>query len=487
MTRRLLLSLAALTAVLTAVAVGRTLVTRSRQVPATPADLVPLDLAAASERLAGAIRIKTVSAGDPTQRSAEAFAALHAHLARSFPKTHATLRREAVGADAVLYTWPGSEPALSPVVLMGHLDVVPVEPGTEAAWTHEPFDGKVVDGFVWGRGALDDKATVLGVLEAVEALAGQGFRPRRTVLLAFGADEEVGGLAGAAEIASLLRRRGVAPELVLDEGGSIVHETVPGVGPPVALVGIAEKGFATVELRARSEGGHSMAPPPHTAVGVLARAVARLEEHPFPARLRGATAALFDHVGPEMPFGMRLLFANRWLFGPLIERNLTRNPSTNAAVRTTTAATVFEGGTKDNVLPSRARAVVNFRILPGDSVAAVRKHVQDVIDDPDIAIAVLEPATEPSPVSPTDSAAWRLLARTTRQAFPDVVVAPYLVTGGTDARHFSPLTPNVYRFTPTRLDLEDLKRVHGTNERLSVANYGEMVQFYAQLVRNAAR
>jgi carboxypeptidase PM20D1 len=188
-----------------------------------------------------------------------------------------------------------------------------------------------------------------------------------------------------------------------------------------------------------------------------------------------------------MPFGMRLLFANRWLFGPLIERNLTRNPSTNAAVRTTTAATVFEGGTKDNVLPSRARAVVNFRILPGDSVAAVRKHVQDVIDDPDIAIAVLAPATEPSPVSPTDSAAWRLLARTTRQAFPDVVVAPYLVTGGTDARHFSPLTPNVYRFTPTRLDLEDLKRVHGTNERLSVANYGEMVQFYAQLVRNAAR
>jgi carboxypeptidase PM20D1 len=487
MTRRLLVALAVAVALVMAVALGRTLVTRSRQVPSVPSDPVPLDIAAAAERLAGAIRIRTVSTDDPAQRSADAFAALHAHLARSFPKAHAVLGRESVGVDAVLYTWPGSEPALAPLVLMGHLDVVPVEPGTETAWTHEPFAGMVVDGFVWGRGALDDKATVLGVLEAVEALVTQGFRPRRTVLLAFGADEEKGGRTGAAEIARLLRARRVTPELVLDEGGSIVHDTVPGVDPPVALIGIAEKGFATVELRARGEGGHSMAPPPHTAVGVLARAVARLEARPFPAELRGATAALFDYVGPEMPFGKRLLFANRWLFGRLIARTLARNPSTNAAVRTTTAATVFEGGTKDNVLPSRARAVVNFRILPGHSVAAVRQHLQDVVDDPAIAVAVLDPATEPSPVSPTTSDAWRLLERTTRQVFPDVVVAPYLVTGGTDARHFSPLTPNVYRFTPTRLNLEDLKRVHGTNERLSVANYGEVVQFHAQLLRNAAR
>ena len=459
---------------------------RSRQPPPAPADPVTLDVAAASERLAGALRFPTVSTEDPAQRPAEAFSALHAYLAAAFPAAHAVLQREVVGKDALLYTWPGREQALPPIVVMGHLDVVPVEPGTEGAWEQPPFAGVIAGGYVWGRGSLDDKAAVAGILEAVEGVVRAGLRPRRTVYLAFGADEERGGEEGAAKVAAVLRGRGVRPLLVLDEGGAIVHDTVPGVKAPVALVGIAEKGFATLELVARSEGGHSMAPPPHTAVGLLARAVARLEERPMPADLRGATAALFDHVGPEMSLGMRILFANRWLFAPLIERRLSANPSTNAAVRTTTAATIFEGGTKDNVLPSRARARVNFRILPGDSVAAVRAHVERVIADPAIAITVLEPAAEPSPVSPVDSEGWRLVEHTVRQAFPDVVVAPYLLTGGTDARHFAALTPGVYRFAPTRLNLDDLRRVHGTNERLSVANYAELVRFYAQLLRNAA-
>jgi carboxypeptidase PM20D1 len=478
---------AAVVGAIAALVVVRAAASNSRQAPALPGEAVELDAAAAAERLAGAIRIRTVSTEDPAQRPDAEFAALHAYLSRSFPAAHAALAREPVGRDALLYTWAGSEAALAPVVLMGHMDVVPVDAAAETAWERPPFAGHVGDGFVWGRGSLDDKVTVLGILEAAEALARAGFRPRRTVLLAFGADEEVGGGEGAAQIARLLRERRMAPELVLDEGGAIMHDTVPGVRAPVALIGIAEKGFASVELEARGEGGHSMAPPAHTSVGILARAIARLEEHPFPAELRGATAALFDSVGPEMPFRMRLLFANRWLFGPLIERSLARNPSTNAAIRTTTAATVFEGGTKDNVLPTRARAVVNFRILPGDSVAAVRAHVQDVVDDPAVTVTVRAPATEPSPVSPTDSAAWVLLQRTTRQAFPDVVVAPYLVTGGTDARHFSGLTLNVYRFTPTRLSLRDLTRVHGTDERVSIANYAELVRFYAQLLRNAAR
>lgn len=468
------------------VAVARTLAARGRHEEVPPAEAPAPDVTAAALRLAGALRLRTVSTEDPAQRPDAEFAALHAYLQSAFPGAHTALRREPIGRDALLYTWPGADPALAPVVLMGHMDVVPVEPGTEAAWARPPFAGEVAEGFVWGRGTLDDKVTVLGVLEAVEALLARRFQPRRTVLLAFGADEELGGKQGAEETARLLRRRGVRPEMVLDEGGAIMHDTVPGVRPPVALVGIAEKGFASVELVARSAGGHSMAPPPHTAVGVLARAVARLEANPFPAELRGASAALFDSVAPEMPFGMRLLFANRWLFGPLIERRLSANPSTNAAVRTTTAATVFEGGTKDNVLPSQARAVVNFRILPGDSVEAVRRHVVAAVDDDSVQVKVLEPAAEPSPVSPTDSEAWRRLRRSIRQVFPDVVVAPYLVTGGTDARHFSGLTPNVYRFTPTRLSLADLTRVHGTNERVSVENYGELTRFYAQLLLNTA-
>jgi carboxypeptidase PM20D1 len=478
-------ALAVALGLVTALVLVRTAVSRPRREPLPPAEALTFDAAAATERLAGAVRIPTVSAENAADRPAAAFAALEAHLARSFPLTHATLKRETVGDGALLYTWTGAEP-LPPIVLMGHLDVVPVEAGTEAAWTHQPFGGEIADGFVWGRGTLDDKVTVLGILEAVEALAREGHRPRRTVLLAFGADEEVGGQGGAARIAALLRERGTTPALVVDEGGAIMHDAVPGVRAPVALVGIAEKGFASVELLATSPGGHSMAPPPHTAVGILARAVARLEDHPFPATLGGATTALFDAVSPEMPFGMRLLFANRWLFAPVIEWQLSRNPSTNATIRTTTAVTIMDGGTRENVLPRRARAVVNYRILPGDSVAAVRRHVQDVVDDPAVAVTVLPSAGEPSPVSPTDSAAWEALDRAIRRVFPDVVVAPYLVTGGTDARYFCALTPNVYRFTPTRLALSDLTRIHGTDERVSVANYGELVRFYAQLLRHSS-
>ena len=474
-------------AVLGAVLLVRAATVRSRQPQAGPAEPLSIDVAAAAERLAGAVRIPTVAAENAADGPATGFAALHAHLERSFPLAHAALKRENVGSGALLYTWPGTDSALAPVVLMGHMDVVPVEAGTEAAWAQPPFGGRVAGGFVWGRGTLDDKVTVLGVLEAVEALTLEGYRPHRTVLLAFGADEEVGGHQGAAVIAGLLRERGVAPALVLDEGGAIMHDTVPGVRAPVALVGIAEKGFASVELLATSPGGHSMAPPRHTAVGILARAIARLEERPFTADLRGATAALFDAVGPEMPFGMRTLFANRWLFEPLIEWQLSRNPSTNAAIRTTTAVTMVEGGTRENVLPRRARAVVNFRILPGDTVAAVTRHVEQIVDDPAVKVTLRQPSAEPSPVSPAEGAAWDTLARAIRQVFPDVVVAPYLVTGGTDARYFSALTPHVYRFTPTRLALSDLTRVHGTDERLSIDNYAELIRFYCQLLRNSTR
>ncbi|HEX2189257.1 MAG TPA: peptidase dimerization domain-containing protein, partial [Longimicrobiaceae bacterium] len=242
----------------------------------------------------------------------------------------------------------------------------------------------------------------------------------------------------------------------------------------------------SVELAARGEGGHSSMPPRQTAVGVLARAVARLEANPLPGGIRGATGLLFDHAGPEMPLGMRLVFANRWLFGPLLERRLAASPSTDAALRTTTAATVFHAGTKDNVLPARARAVVNFRVLPGDSVAGVLAHVRRVVDDPRVEARALGFASEPSPVSGTETEGFRTIQRTIRQTFPDAIVAPYLVVGATDARWFHGLSPDVYRFLPVRMNAEDLERMHGTDERVAVAGYGAAVRFYAQLLRNGA-
>lgn len=484
MKRLLLVALAALV-VLAAVL----LVRAARFTPRTadpPAAVPFVPVAGAADRLAGAIRIPTVSHGDSTLRDSAAFRQMHAYLAASFPRAHATLVREVVGRDALLYTWRGTDSALAPIVLMGHMDVVPVEPGTDTLWTHPPFSGAIAEGFIWGRGALDDKGTVLGLLEATEALLAQSFVPKRTIYLAFGADEELGGEQGARRVAELLRSRGVKPAMVLDEGGTVVTGAVPGVAKPIAVVGIAEKGYVSVELVVRAAGGHSSMPPRQTAAGILAAALARLEASPFPGGIRGATADFFEVVGREMPLERRVLLANRWLFDPVLERVLARSPGMNAALRTTTAITMLEGSPKDNVLPSTARAVVNFRILPGESVESVVRHVRRVVDDERVQARVHGTTAEPSPVSPTGDSTWARLAQTIRQAYPDAIVAPYLVLGATDARHFRDLTPNVYRFAAGRMDVSDLPRAHGTNERVGVAPYLEAIGFLALLIRNVA-
>lgn len=453
------------------------------EVPAAAAFTAP---AGAAERLAEAIRIPTISHEDSARFDAAAFAAFHQLLQTRFPRVHARLRRETVGGHSLLYTWPGTDPSLPPLLLMGHMDVVPVEPGTEARWDRPPFAGVVEGGYVWGRGAMDDKASVMGTLEAVEMLLAQGFVPRRTVLLAYGHDEEVGG-RGAQAIAALLRGRGVRPWMVVDEGGVIGQGLMPGVDRPTALIGIAEKGFVSVELTARAEGGHSSMPPPHGSIGRLSAAIRRLEDSPMPARLDGAALQLFNRVGPEMPFAQRAVFANLWLTRPLVIRTLQGAPGSNAIIRTTTAPTIFQAGTKENVLPSQARAVVNFRILPGDNVAAVVAHVRRVVDDTAVHVRAMEGfSSEPSPVSRTDDEPYRLLERSIRQAAPDAVVAPYLVVGGTDARHYHALSQHVYRFLPIRMTSQDLERMHGTDERISVRDYEAGIRFYRQLLLNGA-
>jgi carboxypeptidase PM20D1 len=483
--KKLALALLAALVLLLAVVLVRTARFGEAQadVPAAAAFAAP---AGAAERLAEAIRIPTISHEDSARFDAAAFAAFHQLVQARFPRTHAALRRETVAGHSVLYTWPGSDPRLPPLLLMGHMDVVPVEPGTEARWARPPFSGSVEGGYVWGRGSMDDKASVLGTLEAVEMLLAQGFAPRRTVLLAYGHDEEVGG-RGARAIAALLRGRGVRPWMVVDEGGVIGHGLMPGVDRPTALIGIAEKGFVSVELTARAEGGHSSMPPRHGSIGRLSAAIQRLEDSPMPARLDGAALQLFDRVGPEMGFAQRAVFANLWLTRPLVIRTLQGAPGSNAMIRTTTAPTIFQAGTKENVLPSRARAVVNFRILPGDDVAGVVAHVRRVVNDTAVQVRAMEGfSSEPSPVSRTDAEPYRLLERSIRQAAPDAVVAPYLVVGGTDARHYHALSQHVYRFLPIRMTSQDLERMHGTDERISVRDYEAGIRFYRQLLINAA-
>ena len=440
-----------------------------------------------AERLAESLRIPTISNERPDAFDAASFQAFHTYLERAFPKVHSELERETVARHSLLYTWRGTDPSLRPILLIAHMDVVPVESSTERDWDQAPFGGRIADGFIWGRGAIDNKSAVIGILEAVEMLLDEEMRPTRTVYLAYGHDEEVGGMSGARTIAELLRRRGVKLEMILDEGGIIGDGILPGIPAPVAMVGVAEKGFLTVELSTRTTGGHSSLPPPQSAVGILSTAIARLEQNPLPARLNGLARQLFQTIAPEFPLTQRALFANLWLTKPLIVRRLQSNPATNAMVRTTTAATIFQAGTKDNVLPSSARAVINFRILPGDTISSVMDHVRQIIDDDRVNVV---PAgrfsAEPSVVSSTESKSFRVLERTIRMETPEVIVAPYLVVVVTDARHYADLSDDVYRFLPVHLSSNDLERMHGINERIAITTYERTIRTYRRLLLNAA-
>lgn len=456
----------------------------SRQIAASPAAPVEIDVDAAVERFAQALRIPTISPQGPDELAP--FFELHEHLERSFPEVHRQLGRTRVAEASLLYEWSGTDPDLEPLLLLGHLDVVPAEPESVDRWAHPPFGGRVADGFVWGRGALDMKQSVLAQLEAVEWLLSQGFRPARTVLFAFGHDEEIGGRRGAQRIAERIADRGGRVALALDEGAAIVHDLVPGVKPPVALVGIAEKGYASVKIVAHEAGGHSSMPPPHTAAGIVATAVHRLERSPLPPRITRPVALQFEYLGPEMPWGARLAVANRWLLGGVLLDRLTARPRTGALVRTTAAVTMLEGSVAANVLPTEAAAVANFRILPGESVDSVLRHVRSVVPDRRTSIELLDEGHDPSVVSPVDGPAFEAVARSIREVFPDAVVAPSLVVGMTDSRHYGALTDEIYRFLPMRLGPEDLERIHGVDERIAVDDYVACVRFYVRVIQNVA-
>jgi carboxypeptidase PM20D1 len=484
-TRRFLMLLGAVIIGLTSLVVARTSWNQASQEPVALTAQVAVAEGAA-ERLAGAIRIKTLSTEEPGRVAGPAFAEMHRYLEAAFPRVHRTLTREVINEHSLLYTWPGLDATLSAILVSGHLDVTPVEPDWQAHWRHDPFGGVISGGFVWGRGAIDNKAGVLGVLEAVESLITEGITPRRTVFLAFGHDEEVGGSDGARAIAGRLAARAIALDTVVDEGGVIGDGVLPGITKPVALIGVAEKGFVTIELSVRTAGGHSSLPPRETAIGILSAALARLQQQPMPARLEGAARQMFDRVAPGMPLLQRAVFANLWLSRPLVVRKLSESPATNAMVRTTAAPTIFQAGTKDNALPTDARALVNFRILPGDSIKNVVEHVKKAVDDDRVHIRTAGRfSAEPSGLSRAESQGFRALETAIRRVNADVVVAPFLVVVVTDARYYADFSQTVLRFLPLRLASADLARIHGIDERIGLAEYADAIRIYRQFLLEA--
>jgi carboxypeptidase PM20D1 len=482
--KKIAVGLGAGVALVLAIMVIRAVGVSSYQVDVDPIATIDFDQAGATERLAAALRIPTISSRQLELFDKAPFEQYLNGLEAQFPAVYGALTAERIAGHSLLLHWPGRDPAAAPILFMAHLDMVPVEPGTEADWTYAPFAGTVADGFFWGRGALDIKSGVLALHEAVQILLQQGYQPQRSIWLAFGHDEEIGGGSGNQSVAAVLEQRGQHFAAVIDEGGFVLDGLIPEISPrPTALIDIAEKAYCTIQLTIRGEGGHSSMPPPHTTVGRISSAIQRLEANPFPTELCDPVRLQLQHLAPEMPFLPRLVLSNLWLTAPLVKAQLAANERANALVRTTTAATMISGGVQENVVPQQAGATVNFRLLPGTTPEQVLKHVRRVIDDPAIELT-LGMTTYPPASSSVDSPYYRAIARSVREIYPDCVVLPTLLFGATDSRHYAKLADQVYRFHGLRLPLDDVAGFHGTNERVGVQSYLECIRIMVRMMQN---
>ncbi len=471
----------ALIVIIAAIVGIKTLTFSSRQLPVSSQVSYPIDKQLAAQRLAKAIQFKTVSYQDVSKIDYEEFTRLQDYMEKTYPLVHSTLEKKVINNYGLLYIWHGQDPQKKPYLLLAHQDVVPA---TDEGWTYPPFSGTIADGYVWGRGTFDDKSPMIAQMEAVEYLIRDGFKPSRSVYFAYGQDEEPQGPNGAVKIAEYLKAQGLEFEYINDEGDVIISNAVPGISSPVALIGIAENGVLYLELSTESEGGHAGTAPKQTTVAILAAAIDKLGQNPFPCH---GTVKTFDFLGPEMSMPYKMIFANTWLFGPFIEAQLSKAASTDASQRTVIAPTMFQGSSQPTVLPPRSTAVVRFGIIPGETIDYVIQRVNTVINDPRVTVKLYSGYDNrgPSPMSDTETSAYKTFSKTIREVFPDVLTTPHVALVRTDSYRYNDLSSSIFRFAPYRLTIADLNRSHGFDERVSVDNYGEMISFFIQLIKNS--
>jgi len=430
-----------------------------------------------ANRLAQMIRCKTVSSKFDDLVDKSEFDRFLDLLSELYPKVHKICDVERVGPSGVLFTLRGRS-SDNPTVLMAHYDVVPAD---EGAWFFPPFEGVIANGLLWGRGTLDTKCTLCGIMEAAERLIVEGFVPKNDLFFAFSGDEEISG-GSASAIITLLKKRGISPAMVLDEGGAVVEGVFPGVSQECALIGTAEKGVLDVELIIETSGGHASYPPPHTPVGLLSKAVTRIEKRPFRTRLTPPVAAMFTTLGRYSTFIYRLVFANLWCFRPLVSLMCGASGELNAMMRTTCAFTMMQGSNAPNVLPPLAKMVANLRIIGGESPDTAVEYLRSVVANDSIVFNKIN-STDPSKDSLPEGDGWDAIRGAVEQTWPGAIVSPYLMYAASDSRHYCEICEHVFRFSPMKLSTEERATIHGHNERIPLDTLKKIAQFYTRLMR----
>lgn len=439
---------------------------------------VEFDRAAAVNALGELVKCRTVSYNDHTLEDDAEFEKLIGKLPELYPNVVKTCPMQRFEERGLLFHWKGKGDG-KPSVLMAHYDVVPVE---EENWTHPAFDAEIVDGVMWGRGTLDTKVTFNGILSAAENVIKQGFVPENDIYFAFSGGEEVNG-GGAKNIVKYFKDNGIELEMVIDEGGAVVEDVFPGVKQPCGLIGIAEKGMLNLEYSIASSGGHASAPAPHTPVGQLAIACTKVEAHPFKAHFTKPVLEMFDTLGRHSSFLYRVIFANLWCFGGVLDNMCKKSGGElNALMRTTVAFTQMSGSKAPNVIPPSVSMVSNLRLNPEDSVNGAVEYIRSVINDPAVTLTVGD-HMEPSPISRTDCAGWERVSNAVAGTWKGCLVAPYLMVQCSDSRHYGEISDRVYRFSAMDLTAEERHTIHGNDEHIRLETIEHAVEFFIRVIK----
>ena len=435
--------------------------------------------------LSKSITFKTISHPDYKKFDYSEFNSFLKWLENEYSLIFQNLEKKYFG-KTLLLKWNGEDTSLNPILLTGHYDVVPIKANANETWREDPFSGKIDNTYVWGRGALDDKSGVIAILEAVNYLLENNFFPKRTVYLSFGHDEEIGGNMGAAKVTDYLIEEGVRLEWSLDEGSFLLEDIIPGVNKKIAIINVAEKGGLTIQLTAKSKGGHSSMPRSDSSIGHLAEALTKLEKNPLPGKLEGVSLELFDTVSRYMPFQNKILFANLWLFEPLINKTLSQSPSMNAVLRSTTALTMLSASDRANVLASEANGVINFRLHPRDNPETIMNHVKKLVGNENIEIKKLGEGQLASEVSERNSFGYSIISNSVRRVYDDIIVAPGLMVGGSDSKHYAKASINSFRFNPFPLSAGELSGLHGIDEKIRKEDFLQGIRAYIEIIESGA-